>query len=337
MASKEGNVGKGLASVLDKLNKVYGDNAVAPMKDLGDRTIKTFSSGSLLIDGALGGGFAVGRFIELYGPFSSGKTSISLHAIAECQKIGGTAAFVDAEHAFDPSYAQAIGVDTDSLIFTQPSNGEEAVEIIDALSKSGEVDLIVVDSIAAMTPRKEIEGEAGDAVVGLHARLMSQACRKIVSGAQVNNCTIIWINQLREKVGVLFGSPEVTPGGKAMGFYASQRLDIRRSGTEKDKDGNAYANGTKVNVVKNKVAPPFKVCVTQIEFGVGIVKELEILRLGVELGLIEKSGGWHSYDGVKIANGESNCVQMLKDNPDLTREIESLLNLHIHGDKKKSK
>lgn len=315
------NISKGLKATLDALNKTYGEGTVGRAEDMNSIKIEKFSSGSLLIDIALGGGFPKGKIVEIFGPESSGKTTIALHAIAEVQRAGGQVGFVDAEHALDPIYAGAIGVDVDNLIINQPDNGEQALEITEALIKTGDMDLIVVDSVSALVPKKQIEGEHGDANVGLQARMMSQGLMKLVGHADRGGCTIIFINQIRMKIGVMFGSPETTSGGNALKFYASVRVDVRRSGTEKDKDGDAYANGTKVKIIKNKIAPPFKVALTQIEFGVGIVKELEILRAGVELDIIKKSGGWHSYSDQKIGNGERACVNILQDNPELCEEL----------------
>jgi len=286
--------------------------------------IDSISSGSLTLDGALGvGGYPKGRVIEIYGPESSGKTTLTLHAIAECQKAGGIAAFIDAEHAFDRFYAQNLGINIDELIISQPDNGEQALEIADNLIRSGAVDIIVIDSVAALTPRSEIEGEMGDSKMGLHARLMSQALRKLTSNISKTNCTVMFINQLREKIGVMFGNPETTTGGNALKFYASVRLDIRRSTQIKDTNGNVLGNKTRVKVVKNKVAPPFKVSEFDIMYGKGISKMGEIIDLGVEHDIIDKSGSWFSYGDTKLGQGRDSVKSILKDNPELSDEIEA--------------
>jgi len=276
------------------------------------------------LDNALGvGGYPKGRVIEIYGPESSGKTTLTLHAIAECQKAGGIAAFIDAEHAFDRFYAQNLGINIDELIISQPDNGEQGLEIADNLIRSGAIDIIVIDSVAALTPRSEIEGEMGDSKMGLHARLMSQALRKLTSHISKTNCTVIFINQLREKIGVMFGNPETTTGGNALKFYASVRLDIRRSTQIKDNSGNVLGNKTRVKVVKNKVAPPFKVSEFDIMYGKGISKLGEIIDLGVEHDIIDKSGSWFSYGDTKLGQGRDSVKTILTDNPELSDEIEA--------------
>jgi recombination protein RecA len=295
--------------------------------------VDVISSGSLGLDVALGvGGYPKGRVVEIYGPESSGKTTLTLHAIAEAQKAGGIAAFIDAEHAFDRFYAENLGIDIDNLIISQPDNGEQALEIADNLVRSGAIDLIVIDSVAALTPRSEIEGEMGDSKMGLHARLMSQALRKLTGSISKTNCTMIFINQLREKIGVMFGNPETTTGGNALKFYASVRLDIRRSTQIKDSDGNVRGNKTRVKVVKNKVAPPFKLAEFDIMYGEGVSKVGEILDLAVEFDIIQKSGSWFSYDATKLGQGRDAVKQMIKDNPDLMDELELKIKSIIKGE-----
>ncbi|MDA9242287.1 recombinase RecA, partial [Flavobacteriaceae bacterium] len=309
---------------LDKLDKTYGKGTVMKLGDAEVVKIDSISSGSLTLDGALGvGGYPKGRVIEIYGPESSGKTTLTLHAIAECQKAGGIAAFIDAEHAFDRFYAQNLGINIDELIISQPDNGEQALEIADNLIRSGAIDIIVIDSVAALTPRSEIEGEMGDSKMGLHARLMSQALRKLTSNISKTNCTVMFINQLREKIGVMFGNPETTTGGNALKFYASVRLDIRRSTQIKDTSGNVLGNKTRVKVVKNKVAPPFKVSEFDIMYGKGISKLGEIIDLGVEHDIIDKSGSWFSYGDTKLGQGRDSVKTILTDNPELSDEIEA--------------
>jgi recombination protein RecA len=293
---------------------------------LGDQTIEkieAISSGSLGLDIALGvGGYPKGRVVEIYGPESSGKTTLTLHAIAECQKAGGIAAFIDAEHAFDRLYAQNLGIDLGELVISQPDNGEQALEIADNLIRSGAVDMLVVDSVAALTPKSEIEGEMGDSKMGLHARLMSQALRKLTASISKTNCTVFFINQLREKIGVMFGNPETTTGGNALKFYASVRVDIRRSTQLKNADGGVLGNKTRVKIEKNKVAPPFKTTEFDIMYGEGISKIGEILDIGVEHDIIEKSGSWFSYGGSKLGQGRDAVKAILKDNPELMEELE---------------
>jgi len=315
---------KALQLTLDKLDKTYGKGAVMKMGDSVVQEVEVISSGSIGLNAALGvGGFPKGRVIEIYGPESSGKTTLTLHAIAEAQKAGGIAAFVDAEHAFDRFYAAKLGVDIDNLIISQPDHGEQALEIADNLIRSGAIDIIIIDSVAALTPKSEIEGEMGDSKMGLHARLMSQALRKLTSTISKTNCTVIFINQLREKIGVMFGNPETTTGGNALKFYASVRLDIRRSSQIKDGDSNVMGNKTKVKVVKNKVAPPFKTAEFDIMYGEGISKVGEIIDLGVAYEIVKKSGSWFSYEDSKLGQGRDAVKALLLDNPDLSEEIEN--------------
>lgn len=323
---------KALKLTLDKLDKAYGKGTVMKMSDAPVVDVDVISSGSLGLDVALGvGGYPRGRVVEIYGPESSGKTTLTLHAIAEAQKAGGIAAFIDAEHAFDRFYAENLGIDIDNLIISQPDNGEQALEIADNLVRSGAIDLIVIDSVAALTPRSEIEGEMGDSKMGLHARLMSQALRKLTGSISKTNCTMIFINQLREKIGVMFGNPETTTGGNALKFYASVRLDIRRSTQIKDGDGSVRGNKTRVKVVKNKVAPPFKLAEFDIMYGEGVSKVGEILDLAVEFDIIQKSGSWFSYDATKLGQGRDAVKQMIKDNPDLMDELEAKIKGIIKG------
>ena len=313
---------KALQLTLDKLDKAYGKGTVMKMGDKAVEEVETISSGSLGLDLALGvNGYPRGRVIEIYGPESSGKTTLTLHAIAEAQKAGGIAAFIDAEHAFDRFYAQKLGVDIDNLIISQPDNGEQALEIAENLIRSGAIDIVVIDSVAALTPKSEIEGEMGDSKMGLHARLMSQALRKLTGTISKTNCTVFFINQLREKIGVMFGNPETTTGGNALKFYASVRLDIRRSTQIKDGD-NVIGNRTKVKVVKNKVAPPFKVAEFDIMYGEGISKTGEILDLAVEFEIIKKAGSWFSYGDTKLGQGRDSVKVLIKDNPELADELE---------------
>ena len=314
---------KALKLTLDKLDKTYGKGAVMKMGDSVVEDVEVIPSGSLGLDIALGvGGYPRGRVVEIYGPESSGKTTLTLHAIAEAQKNGGIAAFIDAEHAFDRFYAEKLGIDIDNLIISQPDNGEQALEITDNLIRSGAIDIVVIDSVAALTPKSEIEGEMGDSKMGLHARLMSQALRKLTGSISKTNCTVIFINQLREKIGVMFGNPETTTGGNALKFYASVRLDIRRSTQIKDTDGAVQGNKTRVKVVKNKVAPPFRLAEFDIMYGEGISKIGEIIDLGVEYEIIKKSGSWFSYGDTKLGQGRDAVKALLNDNPELYEELE---------------
>ncbi|MCH1472007.1 MAG: recombinase RecA [Flavobacteriaceae bacterium] len=314
---------KALQLTLDKLDKAYGKGTVMRMNDEALEEVEAISSGSLSLDAALGvGGYPRGRVVEIYGPESSGKTTLTLHAIAECQKNGGIAAFIDAEHAFDRYYAQSLGIDIDELIVSQPDHGEQALEIADNLIRSGAVDIVVIDSVAALTPKSEIEGEMGDSKMGLHARLMSQALRKLTASISKTQSTVIFINQLREKIGVMFGNPETTTGGNALKFYASVRLDIRRSTQIKDSQGGINGNRTRVKVVKNKVAPPFKTVEFDILYGKGISKNGELLDLGVEEEIIQKSGSWFSYGDTKLGQGRDSVIKLFEDNLELAEEIE---------------
>ncbi|MCB1658499.1 MAG: recombinase RecA [Pseudomonadales bacterium] len=314
---------KALQLTLEKLDKQYGKGTVMKLGDNSVVETDVISTGSLGLDVALGiGGIPRGRIIEIYGPESSGKTTLAIHAIAEAQKKGGICAIIDAEHAFDKKYAEALGVDTDNLYITQPDDGEQALDIAEQLIRSAAIDLVVIDSVAALVPRSEIEGEMGDSKMGLHARLMSQAMRKLTGAINKTSCSCIFINQLREKIGVMFGNPETTTGGNALKFYASIRLDIRRSTQIKDKEGNVIGNQTKVKVVKNKLAPPFKVAEFDIMFGKGVSKEGEIVDMGADLGILQKSGAWYSYEGQKIGQGRDQVKQLFLDNPGLAEEIE---------------
>ena len=320
---------KALQLTLDKLDKAYGKGTVMKMGDKAVEEVETIPSGSLGLDLALGvNGYPRGRVIEIYGPESSGKTTLTLHAIAEAQKAGGIAAFIDAEHAFDRNYAEKLGVDIENLIISQPDNGEQALEIAENLIRSGAIDIVVIDSVAALTPKSEIEGEMGDSKMGLHARLMSQALRKLTGTISKTNCTVFFINQLREKIGVVFGNPETTTGGNALKFYASVRLDIRRSSQIKDGE-NVVGNRTKVKVVKNKVAPPFKTAEFDIMYGEGISKTGEILDLAVEFEIIKKAGSWFSYGDTKLGQGRDAVKVLIKDNPELADELEQKIKEYI--------
>ena len=315
---------KALQITLDKLDKTFGKGSVMKLGDEAVEEIESIPSGSIGLDLALGvGGYPKGRVIEIYGPEASGKTTLTLHAIAECQKKGGIAAFIDAEHAFDRFYAEKLGVDIGELIISQPDHGEQALEIADNLIRSAAVDIVVIDSVAALTPKSEIEGEMGDSKMGLHARLMSQALRKLTASISKTNCTVFFINQLREKIGVMFGNPETTTGGNALKFYASVRIDIRRSTQIKDSNAQVLGNKTRVKVIKNKVAPPFKTAEFDIIYGEGISKIGEIIDLGVLTEIIKKSGSWFSYGDTKLGQGRDGVKILLNDNPDLMEELES--------------
>jgi recombination protein RecA len=315
-----------LAAALQQIERQFGKGAIMRMGDgSAANDVQTVSTGSLTLDAALGiGGLPRGRVVEVYGPESSGKTTLTLHAIAECQKLGGTAAFVDAEHALDPIYAEKLGVNVEDLLVSQPDTGEQALEITDMLVRSGAVDMVVVDSVAALTPKAEIEGDMGDSHVGLHARLMSQALRKLTGNINRSKCMVVFINQIRMKIGVMFGSPETTTGGNALKFYSSVRLDIRRIGALKRGD-EVVGNQTRVKVVKNKLAPPFRQAEFEILYGEGISREGELIELGVSNNLVEKSGAWYSYNGDRIGQGKENARQFLKDNPEMAADIERKL------------
>jgi recombination protein RecA len=324
---------KALQLTVDRIEKTYGKGSIMRLGDDNVIEVDAIPSGSLSLDIALGvNGFPRGRIVEIYGPESSGKTTLAIHALAECQKQGGIAAFIDAEHAFDRTYAKALGVDTENLLIAQPDNGEQALEIAENLIRSGAIDIIVVDSVAALVPRSEIEGEMGDSKMGLQARLMSQAMRKLTGTIGRTGCCCIFINQLREKIGVMFGNPETTTGGNALKFYASMRLDIRRSGSAiKDKEGNVVGNHVKVKVVKNKLAPPFRIAEFDIMYGEGISKVGEVVDLGVDHDIIQKSGAWYSYDTAKIAQGREAAKQFMMDNPEVALEIEQKIKNKITG------
>ncbi len=324
---------KALQLTLDKLEKSYGKGTVMKLGDNAVEPIESISTGSISLDIALGiGGVPKGRVIEIYGPESSGKTTLATHIIAEAQKKGGIAAFIDAEHAFDKGYAKKLGVDVDNLLISQPDNGEQALEIADNLIRSGAIDVIVIDSVAALVPKAEIEGEMGDSKMGLHARLMSQALRKLTGTIAKTGCCCIFINQLREKIGVMFGNPETTTGGNALKFYASVRLDIRRTSQIKDSDEVA-GNRVKVKIVKNKVAPPFRVAEFDVMFGEGISKTGEIIDLGVDFNIIKKAGSWFSYGDTKLGQGRDAVKQLLLDNPELSEEIEAKIRAEVTGEK----
>lgn len=331
MSDEKDNKLKTLQATIERIDKTYGKGTIMRLGDKQSVEVEVIPSGSLGLDIALGcNGYPKGRIIEIYGPESSGKTTLAIHAIAECQKKGGIAAIIDAEHAFDRFYAEALGVNVNDLLISQPDNGEQALEIAENLIRSGAVDIVVVDSVAALVPRSEIEGEMGDSKVGLQARLMSQAMRKLTGTIGRTGCTCIFINQLREKIGVMFGNPETTTGGNALKFYASVRLDIRKSGAAiKDKEGNLVGNQVKVKVVKNKLAPPFRIAQFDIVFGEGISKAGEIIDLGADYDIIQKSGAWYSYGGAKIAQGRDAAKQFLQDNPEVALEIEQKIKERI--------
>lgn len=324
---------KALQLTIDKLEKTYGKGAVMKLSDEKVVDLPSISTGSLGLDIALGiGGIPRGRVIEVYGPESSGKTTLTMHCIAEAQKAGGLAAFIDAEHAFDKSYAEKLGIDTENLLISQPDNGEQALEIAEHLIRSGAIDIIVIDSVAALVPKGELEGEMGDSKMGLQARLMSQALRKLTGTINKTGCSCIFINQLREKIGVMFGNPETTTGGNALKFYSSVRLDIRRIGQIKESADNILGNRTRVKVVKNKVAPPFKVVEFDIMYGQGISKAGEILDIGVELNIIKKAGSWFSYGGEKLGQGRDSVKNLIIDNPELSDELETKIKAKISGE-----
>lgn len=324
---------KALKLTLDKLDKQYGKGTVMKLGESPTVEIDVISTGSIALDAALGiGGLPRGRVVEIYGPESSGKTTLTLHAIAETQRQGGIAAFIDAEHAFDKHYAKALGVDTDELLIAQPDCGEQALDIAEHLIRSGAIDICVIDSVAALVPRSELEGEMGDSKMGLQARLMSQALRKLTGTINKTGCTCIFINQLREKIGIMFGNPETTTGGNALKFYSSVRLDIRRIGQIKSSD-SVVGNKTRVKVVKNKVAPPFQIAEFEILYGQGISKTGEILDLGVHFGHVQKSGSWYAYQDTKLGQGKEAARQLLEDHPELAEEIEALIRKEMEGDK----
>lgn len=329
-ADKEAKL-KALQLTLDKLDKTYGKGTVMKLGDSAVEEVEAIPSGSLGLDLALGVmGYPRGRIIEIYGPESSGKTTLTLHAIAEAQKAGGIAAFIDAEHAFDRFYAEKLGVDIDNLIISQPDNGEQALEIAENLIRSGAIDMVVIDSVAALTPKSEIEGEMGDSKMGLHARLMSQALRKLTATISKTNCTVFFINQLREKIGVMFGNPETTTGGNALKFYASVRIDIRKSTQIKDGE-NILGNRTKVKIIKNKVAPPFRTAEFDIMYGEGISKVGEVLDMAVDFEIVKKAGSWFSYGDTKLGQGRDAVKALIKDNPELQEELEAKIKERIKG------
>ncbi len=322
---------KAIETVLGQIEKQHGKGAIMRLGDDVRPPIEVIPTGSIALDVALGiGGFPRGRVVEIYGPESSGKTTVALHAVASAQKAGGIAAFIDAEHALDPDYAKKLGVDTDALLVSQPDTGEQALEICEALLRSGALDVVAIDSVAALVPRAELEGEMGDSHMGLHARLMSQALRKLTGSISRSRAMVIFINQIRHKIGVMFGNPETTTGGNALKFYASVRLDIRRTGQIKDRD-DIVGNATRVKVVKNKVAPPFKQVEFDIMYGQGISKTGEILDLGVKAGIVEKSGAWLSYDSVRIGQGRENAKQYLKENPEICDQLEAAIRGRTEG------
>ena len=314
---------KALAAALGQIEKQFGKGSVMRLGENTGMNIEHIPTGSIGLDLALGiGGLPRGRIIEIYGPESSGKTTVALHSVAEAQKLGGTAAFIDAEHALDPVYAKALGVDIDSLLVSQPDTGEQGLDIAEALVRSGAIDIVVIDSVAALTPRAEIEGEMGDSFVGLHARMMSQAMRKLAGSIAKSQCVAIFINQLREKVGVVYGNPEVTTGGRALKYYSSVRIDIRRVEGLKDSSGQFIGNHTRAKIVKNKVAPPFREAEFDIMFGEGISKMSELIDLGVKLGIVQKSGAWFNYGDIRLGQGRDNAKQFLRDNPEIANDIE---------------
>lgn len=320
---------KALAAALSQIEKHFGKGSIMKLGQRQEMNIESIPTGSVGLDIALGvGGVPKGRIIEIFGPESSGKTTLTLHVIAECQKQGGTCAFIDAEHALDPVYAKKLGVNIDELIISQPDTGEQALEIADTLVRSGAVDMVVVDSVAALVPKAEIDGEMGDSHMGLQARLMSQALRKLTASASRTNCTIVFINQIRMKIGVMFGSPETTTGGNALKFYASVRIDIRRVGSIKDKE-EVVGNQTRIKIVKNKVSPPFRVVDFDIMYNRGISKEGELVDLGVKYDFVEKSGAWFSYNGIRIGQGRENAKQYFRDNQTVADELESKIKTHL--------
>ena len=339
MSKEKENKLKALQLTVGRLEKTYGKGVVMRLGDKPVVHADVIPTGSLSLDIALGiDGLPKGRVVEIYGPESSGKTTLAIHAIAECQKSGGIAAFIDAEHAFDRSYAAVLGVDTDNLLIAQPDNGEQALEIAENLIRSGAIDIIVIDSVAALVPRAEIEGEMGDSKMGLQARLMSQAMRKLTGIIGQTGCCCVFINQLREKIGVMFGNPETTTGGNALKFYASMRLDIRKTGSAiKDKEGNVVGNHVKVTVRKNKLAPPFRVALFDIMYGQGISKDGEIVDIGVDQEIIQKSGAWYSYGGAKIAQGREAAKRFMKDNPEVADEIEAKIKAALKGGEEEEK
>jgi recombination protein RecA len=333
---RDANKDRALSAALAQIERQFGKGSMMRLGDREQVSVPAISTGSLGLDVALGvGGLPRGRVVEIYGPESSGKTTLTLQVIAEAQRAGGTCAFIDAEHALDPVYAEALGVNTDDLLVSQPDTGEQALEICDMVVRSGAVDVVVIDSVAALTPKAEIEGEMGDTHVGLQARLMSQALRKMTGNIKNSNTLVIFINQIRMKIGVMFGSPETTTGGNALKFYSSVRLDIRRIGSVKEGD-EVTGNETRVKVVKNKVAPPFRQTEFQILYGTGINRMGEVLDLGVQQGLVEKSGAWYSYNGDRIGQGRKNSADFLKDNPEIAQEIESEIRRRLLPDKRES-
>lgn len=335
--TKNDNKKKALETALSQIEKKYGEGAIMRLGEGNALNIEAIPTGSIALDAATGiGGFPKGRIIEIYGPESSGKTTLALHAVAEAQKAGGEAAFVDAEHALDPVYAHNLGVDVDSLLVSQPDDGEQALEIVEQLARSGALDVIVVDSVAALVPRAEIDGEMGDSHMGAHARLMSQAMRKLAGVISKSNTIIIFINQLREKVGVVFGNPETTTGGRALKFYASIRMDVRRTETLKGTNGEFIGSHTKVKIVKNKVAPPFKTAEFDIMFGEGISRESELVDMAVNFDIMKKSGAWFSYGETRVGQGRENTKQYLKDNPDIANEIETKIRAKIEESRNKT-